>query len=280
MFIARRATCLLLLVPLLYLTSCASDPAEPPHENGRTVPGIGSVAIDTDGNLYVASQSSVTKWDADGHALPFSVPACDVVVADGDYLYCATKTQVRRFKLASGQPAPFAGPAAHISIDAVCALDVAGATLYVGAGNKMRMFDSSSGAATGEFDVHLPQAVAVDPLGQIWVAHDHSVIQAFRADGYSGVTYGGLGEVTSLSFGPGAKLYAGDAATGQVFVLDTGGSPAQFVPVLKVSNLRAVAADGRGNLVTLEGGGRVAKWSSDGKLLWERTPLNGGGRGP
>jgi hypothetical protein len=140
------------------------------------------------------------------------------------------------------------------------------------------MFDTTSGAAAGEFDVHAPQAVAVDPLGQIWVAHDHSVIQAFRADGYSGVTYGGLGEVSALTFGPGARLYAADAASGRVLVLDTGASPAQFVSVLSVGadagRLCAVVADNHGNLITLQRrldgkGVRLAKHGADKKLIWE-----------
>jgi hypothetical protein len=265
MFIVRRA----IWVLLLCVGSCASDPTEPPHETRRGLSSTGSVAIDKDGNVYAAPDGA--KWDADGHALPFSVPVSDAIVADEDYLYCTASTGIRRFTLADGKPAPFTGSSAQISIDSVRALDVAGATLYVAAGDKIRMFDSSSGAATGEFDVHLPRAVAVDPLGQIWVGHDHSVVQAFRADGYSGVTYGGLNEVVSLTFGPGAKLHAADAASGRVLTLDTGASPAQFVPVLDVARVSAVVADNRGNLITLQDGGRIAKWSNGGKLLWERS---------
>jgi hypothetical protein len=229
--------------------------------------------------LYVASGQVVSKWDGEGHALlPFSAAAAEVVVADEEYLYCAAEGQIRRFTLAMRRLAPFAGGSAGISIDSVRGLDVAGAILYVAAEDKIRMFDTTTGAAAGEFDVHAPQAVAVDPLGQIWVAHDRSVIQAFRADGYSGVTYGGLGEVSALTFGPGARLYAADAARGRVMVLDTGASPAQFVPVLSLGAeagwLCAVAADNRGNLITLQRrlsgqGFRLAKYGADKKLIWE-----------
>ena len=173
-------------------------------------------------------------------------------------------------------------------------LDVAGSTLYVAdaLGGKVRMYDSTTGAPKGEFDVHLPHAVAVDPTGQIWVAHNHDTVTAFRADGYSGVTYGGMGEITSLAFGPGGKLYATDSATGQVLTLDTAGSPVKFVPVLgskaktgdtapdRFFKLMSVAADGKGNLVTIDagaaaGGARMAKWSLEKKLLWERSSSTG-----
>jgi DNA-binding beta-propeller fold protein YncE len=275
MFIARGATCLLLL---LCLVSCASDPVALVPEKTRGVPGKGSIAIDQDGNLYIASGQAVSKWDGEGHAVPFSAAAAEVVVADEEFLYCAGEGQIRRFTLANRRLAQFAGGSAGISIDSVQGLDVAGAILYVAAGDKIRMFDTTSGAAAGEFDVHAPAAVAVDPLGQIWVAHDHSVVQAFRADGYSGVTYGGLGEVVALTFGPGARLYAADAASGRVLVLDTGASPAQFVPVLSLSGeagrLCAVVADGRGNLITLQRradgkGERLAKYGADRKMMWE-----------
>ncbi len=259
------SSCLLLM---FVLASCAHNGARP---SAIFAPDPrSSLATDAGGNVYVASDKRVTKWDADGNPLPFAPATADAIVADEDYLYCAAETKIRRFTLASGQPAPLTGPSADIPVDFVRALDVTGATLYVAGGDKIRMFDTSTGAPSGEFDVHLPRAVAVDPLGQIWVAHDRSVVQAFRADGYSGVTYGGLGEVTSLSFGPGAKLYAADAASGKVLTLDTGASPAQFVPVLDVPGVTAVVADNRGNLVTLQEGGRIAKWTGAGKLLWER----------
>lgn len=169
------------------------------------------------------------------------------------------------------------------------AIDVSGSTVYVAdaLAGKIRMFDSESGAAKGGFDVHLPHAVAVDPTGQIWVAHDHSSVTAYRADGYSGVTYGPLGDVTSLAFGPGAKLYAADAESGRVLTLDAAASPAQFVPVLgskakagdraadRFYKLRGVAADNAGNLFTIQrepgsSGARLAKWSPERKLLWEQ----------
>jgi len=180
--------------------------------------------------------------------------------------------------------------AASLGTSPLRALDVAGSTLYVAnalAGD-VRMFDTTTGEQKGKFDVHRPTAVAVDSLGQIWVGHDHDVVAAFRADGYSGVTYANFGEVTSLTFGPGATLYATDSATGQVLVLDTAANPAKFIPLLgakakpgdattdRFFDLRGVAADNNGNLVTLDGGtkdhpARIAKWSPERKLLWQRA---------
>lgn len=262
---------------VLALASCAHRapaPATAPAPAQLTR----SLAVDSAENTY-ASGGGITKWDVGGNSvsLRLSDPA-DAIAVDEDYLYCAVGSEIRRFKLADGERADFTQQVPRV--DRVSSQDVSGAMLFVAdaSANKIRMFDTASGAAAGEFDVHAPAAVAVDPLGQIWVAHDHSVVQAFRADGYSGVTYGGLGEVVALTFGPGARLYAADAASGRVMVLDTGASPAQFVPVLSLSGeagrLCAVVADGRGNLITLQRradgkGERLAKYGADKKMMWE-----------
>jgi hypothetical protein len=277
---SANAICTWSCLLVFHLASCAHRAAHPVAT--EPVDAVGALAVGGTGNIYVASGTAVTKWDGAGRPLAsFPKRAADAIVTDEDYLYCAGGGSIWRYKLGDGQPAPFTGPAPRV--DRASGLDVAGAMLYVAdaAAGKIRMFDTTSGAAAGEFDVHAPQAVAVDPLGQIWVAHDHSVIQAFRADGYSGVTYGGLGEVSALTFGPGARLYAADAASGRVLVLDTGASPAQFVPVLNLGaeagRLCAVTADNHGNLITLQRrldgkGARLGKYGADKKLIWEAKP--------
>jgi sugar lactone lactonase YvrE len=263
---------------VLGLASCAHHAAH--RVAAAPIEAADAIAVDAAGNVYAGSGDTVSRWDGDGRPIALLPSrATDAMVADEDYLYCAVGGSIRRYKLGDGQSVSFTIAAPRV--DRASGLDVAGAMLYVAddAANKIRMFETTTGAAAGEFDVHAPQAVAVDPLGQIWVAHDHSVIQAFRADGYSGVTYGGLGEVSSLTFGPGARLYAADAASGRVMVLDTGASPAQFVPVLSLGTeagrLCAFVADNHGNLITLQhrdgapAGMRLAKYGADKKLIWE-----------
>lgn len=249
------------------------------------------------------------------------------ISVDEEFIYCAGTLidpkprptyypQIRRFSIKNGQPSPFVGSSktlkdGHILVDdwepfqisgktgadgaslgtsPLRALDIAGSTLYVANAltGEVRLFDTTTGEEKGKFDVHRPGAVAIDSLGQIWVGHDHDIVAAFRADGYSGVTYANFGEVTSLTFGPGATLYATDSATGQVLVLDTAANPAKFIPLLGTKakpgdtapdhffDLRGVAADNNGNWVTIDGGtkdqpARIAKWSPEMKFLWERT---------
>jgi sugar lactone lactonase YvrE len=249
------------------------------------------------------------------------------IAVDEEFIYCAGtlidpkphaaySPQIRRFSITNGAPSPFVGSSktlkdGHILVDdwepvqvsektiadaaatgtaPLSALDIAGSTLYVAdaLAGAVRMFDSATGEQKNEFAVHCPTAVGVDPLGQIWIANNHDTVAAYRADGYSGVTYGAFTEVTSLTFGPGATLYATDSAAGEVFMLDTAANPARFVPLLGKKanpgdtapdhffNLRGVAADNDGNLVTIDGetkdhSARVAKWSPEKKLLWQRT---------
>jgi DNA-binding beta-propeller fold protein YncE len=249
------------------------------------------------------------------------------IAVDEEFIYCAGTLkdpkdhttcypQIRRLSIKNGQPSPFIGSSktlkdGHIQLDdwkpfqisgktttdaaslgasPLRALDIAGSTLYAAnaLAGEVCLFDTTTGEQKSKFDVHRPTAIAVDPLGQIWVGHDRNIVAAFRADGYSGVTYAKFGEVTSLTFGPGATLYGTDSSTGQVSMLDTAANPAKFVPLLgtkakpgdtapdRFFNLRGVAADNNGNLVTIDGEtkdhpARIAKWSPDKKLLWERT---------
>jgi len=152
-------------------------------------------------------------------------------------------------------------------------MDVAGTTLYVADAKlgSVRLFDTETGEGRGEFPAPLATAVAVDAIGQIWVGYDHGTIQAFRSDGYGGVTYAGPGEVAGMAFGPGGKLYVADAKGGRVLTPGNAESAGGFVEVLRVGGeVRLLAVDADGNVVTLERGGRVAKWSAAGELLWER----------
>jgi sugar lactone lactonase YvrE len=152
-------------------------------------------------------------------------------------------------------------------------MDVAGTTLYVAdaKSGSVGMFDTETGEAKGEFSVAFPTAVAVDAIGQIWVAYDHGTIQAFRSDGYGGVTYAWPGEVAGMAFGPGGKLYVADAKGGRVLTPGNAESASGFVEVLRLGGeVRALAVDAEGNVVTLDRGGRLAKWSATARLVWER----------
>jgi hypothetical protein len=241
---------------------------------------------------------------------------------DEEYLYCAVsgrepsdhRQQIRRFRLKDGRPAPFTGqdssdPLAaghiqaygrselpipgtapeserHLMRQPLRSLDVAGSTLYVAdaLGGAVRLYDTDTGAAKGHFPARLPRALAVDPIGQVWVADHQGALRAYRTDGYAGVTYAGLGDPTAMSFGPGARLYIADARTGQVLTLNSSPDrPGDFTPVLghqgdRLDGLRSAAADASGNLVTLQirpdaAGARLARWSPAGKLLWERQVM-------
>lgn len=292
---ARCAGCVLWLV--LGVVSCA--PLEGPLQSPRlreVASGPGALAVDREGNVYVGV-GCVEKMDAGGRLVTFDVGVGrpEAMVADEVYLYVADGGVIRRFSLAGGKEAAFTGGKSAIAVEpgAVRAMDVAGTTLYVAdaLAGEVRMFDSETGEEKGSFSAPLPTALAVDAIGQIWVAHDHGTVRAFRADGYAGVTYGGLEEVSATAFGPGGKLYVADSKSGRVMTPGTGDSGATFVTALDDGAgaedwlLRAVAADDKGNVVTLQTGrgngrARVAKWSATGKLLWasERSTSQGGGR--
>jgi hypothetical protein len=92
-----------------------------------------------------------------------------------------------------------------------------------------------------------------------------------------------------LAFGPKGELYVADRKAGQVKVYSVAGGRLTLARTLgqlarpgdyaadHFYELRGVAVDPQGNAVTIQtvptGGSRLAKWSPEGKLLWEHLGL-------
>lgn len=158
-------------------------------------------------------------------------------------------------------------------------------------GNRVLKFHKVTGKPQGEFPVKRPSALAIDKAGRIWVGHERKTVSVFSADGTGGrAVIRDIGEVEALAFGPNGQLYVADGEAGQVKVYDVSGAgeaklvrtfgtkaaPGDAAPD-RFYRLRGVAVDKDGNLVTINkmpiDGSRLAKWTPDGKLLWERLGL-------
>ena len=252
------------------------------------------------------------------------------IATDDQYLYCGmggweseqwkNLQQVQRFTLKDGKAAPFAaGPEGikdgHINIyewpkklippgtppaDAALmgaplrALAISDTTIFVAdaLGGKIRRYDKATGVAQGEFPVPLPQAIALDAMGRVWVGHSHHQIDVFTPAGqHVAGPFGGLNDVAALAFGPMVpgkprRLYVAASGAGQVVGLDVTGRNKKWVHILgqraqpgdraadRFFHLRGMAVDKTGNLFTIQvepiSGARLAKWSPEGKLLWEQ----------
>ena len=95
---------------------------------------------------------------------------------------------------------------------------------------KVRRFNKVTGEARGEFQVKLPQALALDRSGRIWVGHEHKLVSLFRPTGRrSPAQLDDLGEIASLAFDPKGNLYVADREAGQVKVYDVPGQRARLV---------------------------------------------------
>ncbi len=172
-------------------------------------------------------------------------------------------------------------------------LAVHGQTLYAvdALAGLVRMYDKTTGEATGHIAVPLPQAVAVAPDGRVWVGHAHHRVSVFTADGKAvGTPITDLTEVNALAFGPDGALYVADQGAGQVKVYAVAGAavtPRRTLgtPALPGDraadhffHLHGLAVDGQGNVITAQNeyffnGGRLAKFAADGTVQWEQYGL-------
>jgi sugar lactone lactonase YvrE len=169
------------------------------------------------------------------------------------------------------------------------ALAIQGDTLLTAdaLGGRIVRFQKDSGRPEGEFPVKLPQALAVAPNGEVWVGHAHHLVSRYSAGGeFLGDALTDVGEVESLAFGPDGTLCVADGGAGQVKFYRLREGQARLVRTLGRKarpgdrdpalfyRLRGAAVDPHGNLFAIQtepmGGARLAKWSPDGKLLWER----------
>jgi DNA-binding beta-propeller fold protein YncE len=156
---------------------------------------------------------------------------------------------------------------------------------------KLRRYDKVTGEARESWGIPLPQAVAVAPDGRVWVGHQHNKVSVFGANGKIAATpIQDLGNVQSLAFGSDGRLYVGDAGNGEVRIYQVAGNKVEPTGKLgqkaepgeraadRFRKLHGLAVDRHGNIITLQNewffnGGRIAKFSPKGALLWEQYGL-------
>jgi hypothetical protein len=168
------------------------------------------------------------------------------------------------------------------------AIAVAGDSLWVAdaLGGKVRRYHKITGEAQTGFDVKLPTALAIDGHGRIWVGHEHTHVSVFSTDGkLLANVLDNLGEIVALAFDPSGRLVVADSAAGQIYTYNVAGNRARKVGTFGQKAvagdlaadhfflLRGVAVDPAGFMVTIQtepaGGARLARWSPQGKLVWE-----------
>jgi len=246
------------------------------------------------------------------------------LAVDDRYLYCTVggsetdhdkaAQQVQRFHRIDGKAEPFTKTGredGHISVyewpkrqilpgtpeanvalmgEPLRAIAVDGDKLAVAdaLGGRVLLFDKATGEGKGEFKVQLPQALAVDRSGQLWVGHEHHQLSVFTPDGKKvRDVLGDIGELEGLAIDGDGRVYVADSDKGQVKIYDVKGGAKLVTTLGKKAQpgdraadcfyrLRGVAVDGVGHIVTIQTeppvcGARLARWSAKGKLLWEQT---------
>ena len=183
---------------------------------------------------------------------------------------------------------------ADVDRRALRGLAVSGDTLFVTdtVGNRVLRFDKETGDPRGEFPVQRPFRLATDAAGRLWVGHERHNVSVFKADGQLvDRVLTNAGVIMSLAFDPQGRLVVADREAGQVKFYDVSSKPARLVSTFGQKaepgdraadhffNIRGAGVDAQGNLVVAQteplmcAGARLAKWSPDGKLLWEHFGL-------
>ena len=282
--------------------------------NGWDEAGADFKKWNADGEAIYDAQYQIRNGDPNG--APYAIAVDDTTI------FCAMggwerepfrhKQQLQRFRKADGKHEKFtkvADKAGHIQIyewperqvppgtppadaelmkDPLRAVAVSGSLLLAvdALGGKVRSFDKITGEPRGQFDVPLPQALAVDRSGRIWVGHQHHRVSVFSPDGKPlARVLDDIGEIASLAFGPQGELVVADRQAAEVKIFRINGTQRRAAPrhgakaragdraADRFFELRGAAVDAQGHLVTIQtepaGGARLARWSPEGKLCWE-----------
>ena len=245
------------------------------------------------------------------------------ICTDDEFIYCGMggwadpnwkeAQQIQRFHLKDGKHEKFTGtgredghiqvyewpskqiPAGTSEADAelmkspLRALAIHGDSIFCvdALGNRVLRFHKVTGQKQGEFPVKLPQALAIDGSGRLWVGHEHHRVTIFTPEGQAvGQPISDAGDVQSLAFDANGSLYLADSEEGHVRIFtvkETTVTPAgtfgqKAIPGDREPDrfflLKGAAVDPSGNLFTIQnepaGGARLAKWSPTQKLLWEQ----------
>ena len=282
--------------------------------NGWDEAGADFKKWDADGNAIYDARYQMRNGNPNG--APYSI------AVDDSTIYCGMggwasdpwnhKQQIQRFALSDGKLQSFTHvsdkfghiqiyewpekkvPAGTTTADAelmrepLRALAISGDTIFVcdALGGKVRRFQKVTGEARGEFDVKLPNAIAVDSHGNIWVAHEHSQVSVYSPEGkLIADVLKNLGEIVALAFDPAGHLAIADSAAAKILTYDVTGNKAEKISSFghkavagdraadRFFLLRGIAIDSAGYMVTIQtepaGGARLARWSPDRKLVWE-----------
>lgn len=270
---------------------------------------------DKDGNSVYDAQYQIRNGQPNG--APYSV------AVDDDYLYCGMggwadptwkeAQQIQRFHRKDGKAEKFTKvnrPDGHIQIYEwpskripagtleadqdrfklpLRALAIRGDTIFCAdwIGNRILKFNKVTGEPLGEFPVELPEALAIDADGRLWIGHAHHILTIFDVDGHQvAQPITDLGEIEAISFGPHDDLAIADSAAGQVKIYATQGDNAEVNGTLgkkatpgdrnpdRFFRLRGVAFGPDGSLTTIQnepaGGARLAHWRTPSRYAWEQ----------
>jgi hypothetical protein len=231
-------------------TSSVTDPA--------------GLALDGNGNLYVAAWLRVEKFDAGGNRTVFAsglANAFGVAVNSLGGVYVADGNRILKYN-ASGQSALFAVLPASVPPDQVrpvLAFD-GGGNLFAAYNGLIQKVDANGNTSLFATGPGLPAGLAFNAAGDLFVSDSLSTITRYDSTGHGTVFASGLGLPYGIAFDSSGYLYAALDRDGVIERFDPSGHGTIFASGLNYPGFLAAQAIPEPSLEALLACGVCALW--------------------
>lgn len=252
-------------------SSQIASPAPPPSRQivlpFTDVHGLGGVAVDGAGTVYVTTKSGVRKLSAGSNtetaqplASAFDQTRSLAVDAAGN-IYFVNTGDYQVLKLSPGSGAPVALPFGRLNIPGGVAVDSAGSVYVADSWNNRVLKLSSGSEAPTEVPfsgLNDPDGVAVDSAGSVYVVDKNRVLKLQAgSNSQTLLPFHGLNWPIGVAVDSAGEVYVADERNNRVLALPAGSDQQVVLPFANLDRPFCLAVDSNGAVYVGDFGNRV-----------------------